>query len=393
MPLSTREAAELASLLPADLSCTDARMRLLCIGEILRTLSDERHPLSNADIRTILKARFGSSCTPAENTVAADLRALKDSHAFDLAVHVTPSGAWCEQRRLTPANLRLLLNAVQSSRFLTSEQGMELQDALLGLASSYQQDDLMGEVFVDQRVPRTYQQEVLDSCDLIARALRRERKLAFVYTYTGFDGKPHPIEGDDGQVERIETPLALLFSEGNYYLESYAATPWRHDIHIMRSRVDRMIDVRVTDDPADDNEAIRAAQSNVRRRMREGFEMVDGPSRIVFLRVRADATNVMYDRFGYGLRFGQLEGPRGDVDTTALACVRVGQTFTFYRWLSAAREGAIVIAQPPSALELVSGPWKTMLRGISREALQRDYEAMVDGYLAYLDGARAPYLS
>ena len=389
MSLSATEAAELADLIPDELTITDARTRLLCIAEMLRILTDKQHRLSNADIRAILLARFGASCTPAENTVAADLRAIRDSNALGLAVHITPAGTWCERRQLTPANVRLLLNAVQSSRFLTTAQSAELQEALCDLVSRHQEEDLLGEVFVDQRVRRSYQQ-VFDSCDRIARALRTNRKLAFTYTYAGFDGKAKPLAGDDGETERVETPIALIFSDGNYYLESYASKPWRHGISLMRSRVDRMTDVRVTDEPAERSTEVRSARRAVARRITEGFEMVDGPSRIVFLRVRADATNVMFDRFGFGIKFGPLEGPMGDVSTTALTCVRIGQSFTFYRWLSAAG-ATIVIAEPPSELGLSTGPWKRMLKGVSRAELLDDYHAMVEGYLAFLDRARAPY--
>lgn len=389
MSLTAQQAAELADYLPDELVITDARTRLLCIAELLRILTDEQHRLSNADIRAILLARFGESCTPAENTVAADLRAIRASNALGLSVHITPSGAWCEQRRLTPANVRLLLNAVQSSRFLTMAQSSELQEALCELVSRHQEEDLLGEVHVDQRVRRSYQQ-VFDSCDRIARALRTNRKLAFTYTYAGFDGTSKPLAGDDGTVERIETPIALIFSDGNYYLESYTSTPWRHGISLMRSRVDRMINVRVTDEPAERSAEVRAAKRAVSKRITEGFEMVDGPSRIIFLRVRADATNVMFDRFGFGIKFGQLEGPMGEVSTTALTCVRIGQSFTFYRWLSASGNG-IVIAEPPSELGLSTGPWKRMLKDVTRGDLLEDYHAMVEGYLAYLDRAQAPY--
>lgn len=389
MSLSAQKAHELADLLPDELVCSDARTRLLCIAEILRTLTDEHHRLSNADIRAILGVRFGEDSIPAENTVAADLRAIRASNAFGLTVHITPSGAWCERRQLTPANVRLLLNAVQSSRFLTTEQSAELQESLCDLVSRHQEEDLLGEVHVDQRVLRSYQ-EVFDSCDLIAKALRKERKVSFTYTYTAYDGRPRPLAGDNGSYVRTETPIALIFSDGNYYFESYASEPWRHGIHVMRSRVDRMIDVRVSEERAERSAEVRAARRAVARRVSEGFEMVDGPSRTIFLRVKSDATNVMFDRFGFGIKFGQITRADGDVNATALTCVRIGQSFTFYRWLSASGS-TIVIAEPPSELGLSSGPWKRMLKGVSRQDLMEDYQAMVEGYLAYLDRAREPY--
>ncbi len=389
MPITKTQARELADMLSDDLSCDDARQRLLCLVELLRTLTDADHVLSNADIRAVLRERFGSACAPAENTIAADLRAIRDSGCFGLKVHITPSGVWCESNVIGPAKVRLLLNAVQASRFLTMEQSADLQESLFTLVSRYQEEDLEGQVVVEQRTRESYQ-AVFDTCDIIARALRTNRKIEFNYAYNGFDGKPHFLQGDSGEILRVETPIALLFSENNYYVETYADDAWRHGAHVMNSRVDRMYNVRVSEQAATNNAEVRQAAKSVRQRKRESFDMVDGPKRVVFLRVRADHTNVMLDKFGYGLKYGQFSGQVGDVDTTAVTCVRVGESFTFFRWLSAAGDG-IVLERPKSEMWVSAGPWKRTVGSATISQLRADYNAMRKGYLAFLDRARAAY--
>ena len=391
MALSQEAAEELAELLPDGLSCTDARERLLCVVEVLRTLSDAEHPLSNADIRAVLKARFGPDCAPSENTIAADLRAIAASGCLGLELHTTPVGSWCERSQLTPAKVRLLLNAVQSSRFLTVAQSNELQEDLFDLVSRHQEEDLSGQVHVEQRVRRDYQQ-VFDTIDAVAQALRKNRKVEFVYTFSGFDGRPHPLAGDDGETLRCETPIALYYMDGNYYVETYSPTPWRHSTSLMLSRADRMLGTRVSDKPADGGRTVYDARRSARRRVQEGFDMVPGALRTVFLRVRSDMTNVVFDRFGFGLKFGQFTGHVGDTTTFGTTVVRVPQVMTFYRWLSAAGD-RIVLEEPPNELELRTGPWSKAVRGMSREELLRDYEEMVAAYLAFLDKARSPYVN
>lgn len=390
MAIDARQAAELADLLPDELGFGNARERLLCVLFMLRALTDENHTLSNADLRLVFEQRFGASSAPSENTLAADVHALQNCGWLDLNLHVTPSGYWCERTQITPPKVRMLLNAVQSSRFLTVAQSSELQEDLFSLVSRHQEDDLAGQVFVDQRVRKTYQQ-VFDTIDAVAQAMHKGRKIEFVYSYSDFGGKSHPLQGDDGDVLRVETPIALYFSEGNYYVETYTPTPWRHDIKVTMSRADRMLQTRVSTVEADRGRKVYDLRRSAPRRMSEEFDMIAGPSRRIFLRVRSDATNMLFDRFGFGLRFGLFEGEANDPSATALTLIKVPQAFTFFRWLSSAGR-RITMAEPPSELVLSSGPWTKALRGVSREELLEDHRQMVQAFLDYLDQARAPYL-
>jgi hypothetical protein len=389
MAITQKDVADLATLLPDDLRCTNARERLLCVMAILRALTDADHLLSNTDLRKILCERFGPDAVPSENTLAADVHAIAECGYPDLRVHVTPRGYWCERTELTPAKVRMMLNAVQASRFLTVGQSAQLQEDLFELVSRHQEDDLAGQVHVDQRVRKDYQQ-VFETIDVVTRALRLGRKIEFTYTYSDFNSRAHPLDGDNGSPLRVETPIALYFSENNYYVETYTPTPWRHGIEVMLSRADRMVDVRLSQEDAVRSRKVYDLRRSAHRRMAENFDMVSGPQRRIFFRVRSDATNVLYDRFGFGLRFSQLEGVPGEPLSSALTLLRVPQCFTFFRWLAPVSP-RIVMCEPPAELVLRSGPWAKALRDVSREELVEDYEEMVQGFLAYLDRARAPY--
>lgn len=382
MTINSEEAARLAGLLAGDLRMDNARQRLLCVAEVLRRLTDSGHALSNADIRKVLTARFGEEAVPAENTLNADIRALRDANCLGLRVHTCAAGTWCEGDGLTPADVRLLLNAVQSSRLLSQEQSVRLQDGLGDLVSVWQEDDLVGEVHVDQRASGG-SQRIFDATNAIARAMRAGRKVEFEYAFTGFDGRQVALEGDDGNTLRVETPVALLFADNRYYLESYSDPAWRHGIRLMRSRVDRMLYVRVSEQPAERCREVDLARRSVAKRVREGFDMMDGEGRCLFLRVRADFTNEMLDRFGPGLAYGCYEGEIGDPETTAVTFVRVAQAGTFYRWLTGTG-GGVALVRPQSELWVNTGPWKRKLRDVPFPRLVADHEAMAEGYREYL---------
>lgn len=387
MKLPEHHIEELADLLDDAPGPSDARTRLLCLAELLRTLTDRDHPLSNAQIRAIMVAKYPDAAAPAENTLNADIRALRDAGCLGLEIHTGSRGTWCENSRLSAEDVRLLLNAVQSSRLLTHEQSAQLQEGLFGLVSRFQEEDMASEVFVDQR-PRKASPEVFDTCTTIARAIRLGKKLEFGYAYSDYDGEPVLLEGDSGSTLRVETPIALLFSENRYYLESYSDPAWRHGIKLMHSRVDRMRNVRISEQDACSNRDVYNAKRSVQRRMREGFEMLQGPSRTLFLRVRADKTNEMFDRFGFGLAFGQFVGELGAVDTTAITCVKVAAQGTFFRWLSGCG-GGVCIVKPKDELWVTSGPWARTASGKSFEELVSDYEDAKAGYRAYLEQAAA----
>lgn len=390
MAITKFEAAQLADMLSDDLTCENSRTRLLCVVELLRTLTDEEHRLSNSEIRMVLSAKFGDACAPAENTINSDLAALRDCGIMGLKLHTSASGNWLENTHLPASKVRLLVNAVQASRFLTQEQSFLLQEDLGNLVSRYQGDDLLGEVLVEQRT-RTESEQVFEANDLIARAIREKRCIEFEYTYVGFDGKAHVLEGDDGNTVRIETPIGLIYSYNNYYMESYSSKPWRHGERIMLSRVDRMRNVRVSERRSERGKEATAAKRSAKRRMERSVEMVGGPMRTVFLRVSANMTNVVFDKFGYWLKFGHFDGRMGDVTTTAVTCIEVAESFTFFRWLSSAGSG-IVLEYPQSEIWVQSGPWQKLTKEKPLDELRADYDAMRSGFLAYLDKARAPYL-
>ena len=386
MAIDIDNARKLAELLPGGLQCRNARERLICTAEALRLLTDAEHPLSNAGLRAVLAARFGEAGAVSENTLNDDVKCLRNTGFMGYAVKTGPRGSWCESSSLGPSKVRLLLNAVQTSRFLTTRESAELQDALLGLVSCHQENDLMGEVHVVQRMGKEGR-AVLAACDVVSEAMRTDRKVEFEYAFNNFDGKQVALPGDDGSTLRVETPIALYYSNGNYYLESYSERPWRHGERIMRSRLDRMRKIAVSAEKADLCQKVKSARRTATKRMKREFEMLGGEPRTVFLRVGAEKTNEMFDRFGFGLKFASFEGERGDKTATALTCLTVAQSPTFFRWLSG-MQGDVRLQAPPAEIELAGDPWAGLCVGRNRDELVADYEAMRSGYLAYLERAR-----
>jgi len=387
MALTTSTLKNYAEQLADTAKCEGNNMRTLCIAEILRRFSDEHQPLTNGDIRTILLLAF--DMTVSENTVAKAVADIAQSGCLNLEIHRSRNGYWCQRTDLTPAQVRLLINATQTSRILTLEQSTSLQTGICNLVSDAQANDLHHDVFVEDR-ERSLEQTTLDHIDIIGRAIRQGRKIEFVYNYTEFSGKLVPLPSDNGELLRVETPIALLFGNNCYYVETYAHEPWRHGEHIMRSRIDRISQVKVSSQEADDNAVVRKAIASAQRRIEEDFDMFSGQTAIVFLRVNATKTNEMFDHFGYNLKFIDFTGEVGDLNTYGLTCVRVSLSPTFYRWLSGC-SNLITIEKPPAKAVLSKAPWKRIIRNVTPQKLAADYRAAIAGYKDFLFSAWEPY--
>ncbi len=385
MALTEEEARELFDNLPDNLDCSDSRKRLLSVAELLKAVTDSDHSLSNADIRSLLAEKLGEEAVPAENTLNADIRALREHGVMGYRVHTDANGTWCESEAFSPASVRLCLNAVQSSRFVTQDQSGDVQDALCSLVSCWREDDLVGEVHVTQRARGGA--EVLERCDAVAHALREGKKVEFEYAYHDFKGRQVALPGDNGETLRVETPIALIFSDGNYYLESYADPPWRHGGKVMRSRIDRMTLLRVSDTPAEDCSEVRKLRRTATRRINRDFSMFAGTPRTVFLRVMSRKVNEMIDQFGFGLKYGQFEGEAGVDTSTGIACVQVAESVTFFRWL-AGTGGEVALVRPPASATAEKGPWSTKCKGRSLKDLEDDYDAMAKAYRVFLENAK-----
>ncbi|MBQ9058229.1 MAG: WYL domain-containing protein [Atopobiaceae bacterium] len=396
MALDTQRIEEYAALLPRNLSCTDARERMLCVLEILQTCSDHEHPLTNRDIRGILRARFGDAGNTAENTIARDIKALKVCGALGLDIRVGPLGVSCESTRLGYQQVRMLLNAAQSSRTLSHKQASELQTALSTLVSCHQDESLIGEVLVEQRsIPS---QQVLKNLDIISEALRTHKKISFTYHFTDFDGKlGRPLEGDplegssDLRTTRVETPVALIYSGKFYYLESYSNPPWRHGRTVLRSRIDRMMNVEISDEKADNCDEVKQARKTAVKRIETSFDMIDGKTHTILLRATASSTNALFDSFGK-LTYIDYTQAEEDSDRAALTCVNITASFAFYKWL-AGFDGKVLLEEPKAlSFAQYQQAWKNILRDKGIVNLQSDYREVREGYLEFLNNARAPYL-
>lgn len=287
------------------------KLKLLYLARFLQEETDEQHPKTLQDMLSYLAAH---GITAERKSVYDDLELLS-LYGMDVqSVRGKTYGYFLGQRDFQLPELKLLIDVVQSSPFLTQSKSMELINKLEHLTSRPNARQLRRQVYVLGRV-RTHNEQLYYAVDGLHTAINDDRQVTFRY----FDWQPDGSKAyrRDGALYRVD-PVALCVDR-HYYLVSYdpAIEDYRH------YRVDRMEGLTVTDTPRDP----LPEGFDLGRYVKTIFDMYNGRTETVRLRFDRALTNVVIDRFGAD---AHIRPDGGSVVVTAL--VEVGPTF--FGWLA-----------------------------------------------------------
>lgn len=287
------------------------KLKLLYLARFLQEETDEQHPKTLQDMLSYLAAH---GITAERKSVYDDLELLS-LYSMDVqSVRGKTYGYFLGQRDFQLPELKLLIDVVQSSPFLTQSKSMELINKLEHLTSRPNARQLRRQVYVLGRV-RTHNEQLYYAVDGLHTAINDDRQVTFRY----FDWQPDGSKAyrRDGALYRVD-PVALCVDR-HYYLVSYdpAIEDYRH------YRVDRMEGLTVTDTPRDP----LPEGFDLGRYVKTIFDMYNGRTETVRLQFDRALTNVVIDRFGADAHIR----PDGD-SVVVTAPVEVGPTF--FGWLA-----------------------------------------------------------
>lgn len=209
------------------------KLKLLYLAQLFQERTDEEHTVTVGDMIAYLD-RLG---IPAERKAIYDDLELLRLFGMDIVHTKTKThNYYLGQRTFELPELKLLIDVVQASPFLTAKKSMELIGKLEGLASAAQAGALRRQVYVLSRV-KTHNEQLYYNIDGINQAINEDRLIDFRYfDWTLQGGRKYR---HDGQVYR-ECPAALCVDR-NYYLVAYRPRQQKF-IHF---RVDRISDLEV----------------------------------------------------------------------------------------------------------------------------------------------------
>ena len=337
-------AEDMESFLPPEMGSSGSNKSIiLLIAELLRTFTDEEHGLSVDEIRDVIELRTGKR--PSENKVLDDIHELAENKPFGTSIEIPARGETkgfrCTKTFIASDQARLLINMVQTCKFITPDQRHDLCEALHGMVSYWQQDEIVESVCADERELPTHQ-DVFSAADIAYRAIREGKKLSFSYAQRDLYGNEFLIpNGERGYVFE-ETPIALVFSFGNYYVETWEEERGKR----FARRLDKIRDAKVSNADALIDENVQRLRDTVQERLSQTFDMWgDDRPRTLFLRVKGRGIGYTYDRFGPSIKFRNVD----QLEESGYLCVSIQLGPTFYRWLFGMR-GLVTIEKPVSTM-------------------------------------------
>lgn len=305
------------------------KLKIFYILDYLQKNSHENHPVGAAELISMLDNQHGISCN--RKTVYSDIEALQEYGVDIISNPGRYGGFYIATRNFELPELKLLINAVQSSRFLTVKKSKELIEKLCNQCNEHDARLMRRNVLVSGRV-KSMNETIYYSVDTIQEAIVQNRQITFRYFDWGIDGKRHYRNRD-----YVASPYGLCQDNENCYLLAHSQ---RHGV--TSYRVDRMSDICLSSTPRIPcPELTGQALNEYANRL---FQMYSGDAVDVKLRFHRELTNVVVDRFGRNTLFIP------DGEDHFIFTVRVAVSPMFLSWIIGFEDKAKIL-HPQSVVE------------------------------------------
>lgn len=259
------------------------KLKIFYILDYLQKNSHENHPVRAGELISMLEHQHNILCE--RKTIYSDIAALQDYGVDIVSVPGKNGGYFIASRNFERYELKLLIDAVQSSKYLTEKKSRELIEKLCNQCNEYDAKLMRRNVMVSGRV-KSMNETIYYNVDTIQEAIAENKQIAFRYFDWGMDGK-RVYRSRDYEA----SPYGLCQDNENCYL--LALSP-RHGI--TSYRVDRMSDIRMLRE--DRTPCPELTGKALMQHANQLFQMFAGDAVPVKMRFHKELTNVVIDRFG-----------------------------------------------------------------------------------------------
>lgn len=287
------------------------KMRLLYVMQYLQAHSDEAHAVTLKDIVDELQ-RHNIACD--RKSLYVDIEALR---CFGMDIVLTKGsrfGYFWANRPFELAEIKILIDAIQSARFLTGRKSRQLIGKLETLASTHEANSLHRQVYIERRI-KAQNESVYYAVDRLHEAISSNRKVSFkYYEYTLTKTLRYRRNGQVYQV----SPYMLHWDGNKYYL--IAHYPEHGLTHF---RVDKIADIEMMEEPG----RASGKKPDMVSYVQQTFSMFGGPTEKVVLRFANDLIGSVIDRFGTDIVIQKVDDQQFSTE------VNVTISPSFFSWI------------------------------------------------------------
>ena len=282
---------------------TKQKLKLLYLAKLLYEKTDDDHCLTTKEIATLL-SELGIEVE--RKTLVDDIERLRDFGVDIICSKVGKNNCYnIGNRRFELAELKMMVDLIQSSRFITDKKSKALISKIETLVSENEASQLDRQVFITGRL-KAENEQIYYNVDLIHRAINEDHQI--VFQYFQWDIEKEPKLKHDGAFYEV-SPWALAWDNENYYLVGYDEKQKAKHHY----RVDKMVSISVSSkmrSKQTDEQMLDEATYSKRV-----FGMYGGDEEIVRFRVANSEAYIVIDRFGRGINIEKKDDNTFEFET------------------------------------------------------------------------------
>jgi len=289
---------------------SNQKLKLLYLLKILMEKTDTEHTLT---VPEMIKELKNYNINAERKSIYDDIESLKTFGIDILCKKSKTYNYYIASRTFQLAELKLLADAVASSKFITEKKSKQLINKIGSLTSSHEAKQLTRQIYVAGRV-KAINEKIYYNVDIIHQAISNNKQISFKYFEYTLDKKKR--YRNDGNKYTV-SPYALTWDDENYYMISYYE---KYD-GITHFRVDKMTDIEILELES------RKEEINIAEYTKKIFSMFVGEEETVRIQFDNSLLGVVIDRFGKDTVTYKID------DNSFMAILTVEISPPFWGWI------------------------------------------------------------
>ena len=306
--------------------------RIVLLREYLNAYASKTRAVSVKNMQTHLKD-CGDNC--GIKPIYRALNILITDFDMQLEYSEKLKGWILNNPPFTQHELRLIVDSIQASKFITQEKAKQLTGKVRKLSGAEGKETLNRQAYVYERI-KSMNDSVVNDVDRIYQAILTDQQIGFKYYHRTHDRRKPKDYTNDGKPTKV-SPYALCWSNGNLYLYAYNGKKFVH------YRVDRMEAISKPL-PLPREGAAEYSEKNITARKTKVFNMYLGPEHDVTIRFHKTLADAVIDEFGEQINMMYVDADHFSIRAP------IALSPTFFAWVASFGKRAKIM-EPPAAVE------------------------------------------